>query len=450
MKVDIRRLLGPLLGLAIIIEGGALAINASPAMVEGFGGLRESTVLMAGAQLIILGIIIFSGWFAIDLKNISSRPKVSKVLHLLFLVSSLCVMFEGLFLTVNATKVTFEEGETYGMVASALLSAQLFCIGALSSSLWVNRRKEVTNPISWVVGIASSIGLSSVGAILIGVASPLRTALIMNVGEGKMTLAGVLVFILSFILIFAFLLDGTKYFKGRTRTVFEVLFLAIVAVFMLGSTYLSALADYFELGNEFAAGKMYMGAFFAVIFMLSALSLAGWWTRNRTPGRRFIIESVGILSAILLAGIGIEVFALAGETKVTGLLTLPHAIVLLFGAQIVILSMICLGIFLTRKMKLFATPLVRSFTITLMLITASLISLEGIVISVAAADIDVAGLGKILESTVGIFGLGMSGAGILIILTWNMRDDHSSPRMRRAEILTAIFLLMLFVAALAI
>jgi len=424
---------------------------AAPATIENYGGLREFTVTMAGFQLAALGAFIAISWLVVDLKFIASRDKVRKAFYIFITAVNVIVMVEGLFLTVSAEGVTFEGGDRYGQVAAAMLSMQLFAIGAFSLLLWLERSIKPTNLLSWVVGTGSAISLASIGALIIGVASPLDANYLTNIGEGKMTLAGVLLMVLSMVFIIGFMLDGTRFGKKRPLKIFfEVYFIAVALLFAFGSAYLSALASHFELGDFFSAGQMYMAAFFAITFMLSVLVLAAWFLRDRKFGRGLMIEGIGVSAAIVLAGIGIEVFGLAGRTVIQDLFTLPHGIVLMVGAQMVVLPCAIVMFDLLRGKEHFRSQTVISVMDIALLLISMIMATEGLVIMISSARVVINNGYGFLEQTVFAFGAVVAILGILMMAAWSNREPLASPRLRRIEVLMTIFYLLMFAAAFVI
>jgi hypothetical protein len=450
LKIDIKKVLGIVIGIAIIVEGGLLISTSAPATIDNFGGIRESTVILAGAQLALLGILISVSWLLLDLSFVRSRPLVCKLLFFVALAINLVVMAEGLYLTTNAEGVSFEGGSTFGRVAAALLSAQLFFIGAFSTSLWIVRERKIINILAWTIGIASALGLAAIGASIIGVASPLTADFITGIGEGKMMVAGSLLMLLSTILVIGFLLNGTKFMKGKVKIFLSVVFIAITALAAIGSVYLSALASHFELGDFFAAGQMYMAAFFVVTFMLSALVLASWWMKDRKLDLKFVIEAVGVLAAIILAGVGVEVFGLAGKTEIEGLFTLPNGIVLLLGVQLILLPCIVLTLKMLEGMKHFNSQTMKSLFEIVMLFLTIIITFEGIGTMIVSSPLSISNGYGFTETTMFLFGTSVAASGIVMLLAWNLREAHSAPRQRRFEVLVIIFMVLMLLAALLI
>jgi len=440
-----------LIGIVVVIEGALLMSMAAPAKIENYGSLREFTVTLAGLQLAALGALIAISWLVVDLKFIVSRDKVRKAFFIFITAVNVIVMIEGLLLTISAEAVTFEGGDRYGHVAAAMLSMQLFAIGAFSLLLWLERSIKPTNLLSWVVGMGSAVSLASIGALIIGVASPLDANFLTNIGEGKMTIAGVFLMALSLVFIIGFMMDGTRFGKRKPLKIFfEVYFIVVALLFAFGSAYLSALASHFELGDFFSAGQMYMAAFFAVTFMLSVLVLAAWFTRSRTFSRGFIVEGVGISIAIALAGIGIEVFGLAGRTVVQDLFTLPHGIVLMIGAQLVVLPCAIVMFDLLRGKEHFRSQTVTSVMDIALLLIPMIIASEGLVIMISSARVVIDNGYGFLEQTVFAFGAIVTIFGILMMAAWCFRDSLPSPRLRRIEILATVFFTLMFAAAFVI
>jgi hypothetical protein len=46
----------------VAVEGIIVAFCAGPTFVEGIGGVSGQTVILAGAQLVVLGILVCTSW----------------------------------------------------------------------------------------------------------------------------------------------------------------------------------------------------------------------------------------------------------------------------------------------------------------------------------------------------------------------------------------------------
>ena len=66
LRVKIGKIIAILLGICIAAEGLIVVGLASPSVVDGIGGLLERTVLYAGIQLLVLGLLVVFAWVLKD------------------------------------------------------------------------------------------------------------------------------------------------------------------------------------------------------------------------------------------------------------------------------------------------------------------------------------------------------------------------------------------------
>jgi hypothetical protein len=144
------------------------------------------------------------------------------------------------------------------------------------------------------------------------------------------------------------------------------------------------------------------------------------------------------------------VFGLAGRTEFEGLFTLPHEIVLLIGAQLVILPCLAIMLSLIRGKSHFDTPTMNGFIDIGVLVITVLITFEGVATMIASTPLHIGNGYNFLESTMSLLGAGIAASGIVMLTSWNQREERSSPRQRRVEVLFVVFLTLMFVAALLI
>jgi hypothetical protein len=439
LKIDVKKVLGLLLGIAVLGEGAFLISYARPANIGGIGGILGTTVAMAGAILALLGLLMVLSWILKDLKALQLKTKLYRILIILATVLHIAVLVVGLGLTLNARQVYFENGYHFGRVAVALLCAQLFVIGTFSTMLWLKRDAKVKNIVAFLGSVAGSSGLAAVGAALIGCAAPLTAVYLTEIGAGKMTLVGALFIVIGAISLMAWIFDGGKLAQGKWRMIWTALIGATSLVVMLMAVYQSGVASDFTIGDFFSLGKLWFVAFASGLFLLAALTFAAWMVREKTLNRKFGLQTAGMLAGILLATEGVAVFGFAGETTIEGLGTLPHGIILMFGAQMVLLGTISAASWILKDTKYFNFGFRKTALDLMMLFLMSIAVVDGLAVLMVAAPTDIAGIGGILQRTMLMFGASVASLGLLSLLTWTFRENPAPPRLKRMEFLVILF-----------
>lgn len=92
------------MGIIVSLEGLVVIYVASPIEISGFGGVRQQYVLIAGAQLSILGIIVIGAWIlrGREALNRILNGKVSVILGYVPIMIGAMLAIEGLVVVALA------------------------------------------------------------------------------------------------------------------------------------------------------------------------------------------------------------------------------------------------------------------------------------------------------------------------------------------------------------
>ncbi len=199
---SLTKILGFVAGAIIAAEGVLITAYAAPVTVNGIGGIMGQTVLIAGIQLLILGILISGAWFLRDKEFRLGRISriVGRFLPIAGIILGCAVALEGAVVAVNAGATVW--GGIGGIMEStvALAGAQLFCFGLFATSLWfLKEDEEAKASLSKLVGIVAVIGISAEGLLVMGLASPAVVDGIGGITQPTVFNAGVSLFILGLI-----------------------------------------------------------------------------------------------------------------------------------------------------------------------------------------------------------------------------------------------------------
>jgi hypothetical protein len=132
LRVKIGKIIAILLGICIAAEGLIIVGLASPSVVEGIGGMLERTMLYAGIQLLVLGLLVVFAWVLKD-RGLLVRKVIAwnSVMDLLIFVLGIVVAVEGLFVMDHAARTVV--GSIGGMLGGTIMlgGVQLFALGFL-------------------------------------------------------------------------------------------------------------------------------------------------------------------------------------------------------------------------------------------------------------------------------------------------------------------------------
>jgi hypothetical protein len=448
LKVRLRQVLGVLFGFIIFAEGAVLASADRPATIEGIGTITASTILLMGLQLAILGFIIMLLWLLEWAEFLPKGGQIKKVLEIIGLIVPIVVAAEGLFLTTNATMISFEDGKVYGRVAAALLSAQLFGFGALATVMWLKRKQEVPNSLIWFAGIFSAVVIMAWGAVFIGCQSNVFITGFGGISAIYVLFGGVVMFLFGLVPLAVWIVHGTKYYGDQVKK-FGTIALALTTLTMaLGVAGLATIANDFTFGDFFTGKKIWMAAWCGLVFFFSMMGFAAWWSRRVPLNFPELPQIIGTLAALLLATEGVILIGFSGETQLDTIGTLSKTMTMLFSVQVLFLGMLVTAVWLFREGKWFQGNFNRMLIDMLILIVLTIIALEGVATMALAAPITIEGIGTMLESTMQMFGLQLTVLAILTMICWIFREDGSLPKMQRFMFVVVLFLALLIPPAL--
>ena len=163
LKLDFN-LVAMLLAAVAIVEGLAIAVNAQPVSVESFGGMKDSTVMLAGLQLIILGVVLLVGvWWN---ERMQFNKTIDKVMKCVPPLIGAVILVEGLVVAYFASPMYVHGfGNIRNFYVSAF-GAELFLIGASILTLWLFRSR-LSNGLTVALGaflIIATAGIMAMSA----------------------------------------------------------------------------------------------------------------------------------------------------------------------------------------------------------------------------------------------------------------------------------------------
>jgi hypothetical protein len=448
LKINLRQLLGVLLGFIIFGEGAILASANRSATIEGVGTISASTILLIGLQLAICGFIIMLFWLLEWAEFMPKDGQIKKALEIVSLIVPIVVAVEGLFLTTNATMVSFENGRVFGRVAAALLSAQLFGFGTLAAIMWLKRKQEVPNILIWFAGVFSAVVIMAWGAVFIGCQSDVFITGFGGISAIYVLVGGVVMFLLGLLPLAVWVVHGTKYYGDQVKRLGTIALALTTLTMALGTVGLATIANDFTLGDFFTGIKIWMAAWCGLVFFFSLLGFSAWWSRRVPLDLPGLPQMIGTLAALLIATEGVILIGFSGEAQLDTIGTLSKTMTMLISVQVLFLGMLATVAWLFRQEKWFQGNFNRMLIDMLVLIVLTVVSLEGVAIMALAAPITIEGIGTMLESTMQMFGLQLTALAMLTLLCWIFREDGSLPKMQRFMFVVLIFLALLIPPAL--
>ncbi|MCG7841296.1 MAG: hypothetical protein MIO87_05210, partial [Methanomassiliicoccales archaeon] len=205
--------LGSLAATMLMVEGLTVVGIAKTMNLQGTGGILGSTVFNAGAQLFVLGALMFMLWTIIQDPYLA--PRVSKYLTsrwslVLMVILGGIVALEGIVAsTIAGTVVIDDIGGAFKHYVVAGC-AQLFALGLVAPLLWKVREKR----LGWkfmpeFVSMVALVVLAFEGVFAMGLAANTYIDGIGEILESTFRLAGIQLLVLSLIGLMAWLVKGS-------------------------------------------------------------------------------------------------------------------------------------------------------------------------------------------------------------------------------------------------
>jgi len=307
--------LGLLAGLAIAIEGLVIVAYAAPIDIKGIGGIMEQTVLLGGAQLLILGILVMTTWLLKDrdLKWKAGSKLIKRIVPFLGPVLGAIIALEGVIVAIYAGATMWEGIGGIMEQTVALAGAQLFALGLFTTSLWLLKKEtHIVTRLAELVAIVAAIGVAAEGLIVMGVAAPTVVEDIGGIMQSTVFNAGASLFVLGLVGVAAWILRDMKpavLSKSKIFVTIEPYFILAVciavafeALFVMNHATATTIQS---IGGIMASTIMLGGAQLLVLAVLQILILgmpfvADNRTRARTALLSFLFLILLVPAALIL------------------------------------------------------------------------------------------------------------------------------------------------------
>lgn len=296
--------IGAVIGTLLVTEGIFIMGVAAPIYVESIGHMLASTVTLAGAQLMIIGVILLFFWLLRNRELFGRDITSNRVVGLIPMITGVVVVVEGLVLVAYASPVILEGVGGIRAAWMTLAGMQLFLMGGVMVMMWYWRDKSsaeasltrIMEPImSWII--------ASQGLFIMGIAAPTIIDGIGGILERTVAIAGAQLFLLAItILILRFLGEKeilTRMFLGVRLSEF-VTYLAWGIIAIEGIVIMALSANIYIDGFGGISG-IYVALSGAQLSLLALLGMSFWiWRNEEIEYRRSRYYALIILFLFLL------------------------------------------------------------------------------------------------------------------------------------------------------
>lgn len=442
-----KRVVGILLGMMVFIEGIFAIYMAKPTWITGYGGITQSALVLAGAQLAIIGALTILVWAIYKDKKMEGT--MGKVIPLVMLSASLLLIIEGIMVTFLSNDILI--GATRGVSKKyvALIGVQLFVIGMTQLSLWIRREKEQTN---WLFGWAAlffSIVLVAEGLFTACISGDIIIAGVGTIPKGTVFLLGLQLCLLSGVLYFIQLFKDDGFLTGRlSRKWMNHIIAILVLVIALESVVLAYFTEPMVLAYSDSQvegfGKLFLSPIAAQLLAISLLVLSSWKLAEAKLDRKSLVEFLGMGAGIALAAEGAFVLAISGRMRVLNEIGgIRTGTVMAAGLVLLLIGMVVLFCWHFRNegiMKRFAG---KGRLDLFMMVMGLITGIAGVALSALSARVVIDEVGSIAARYIELAGIQLIILASVMVLMWVMRVDGVTYRMKRLSLMTALFLMLL-------
>jgi len=210
------KIAGLLFGAVLSVEGLFISIFLGPIQIKGLGEFSRYTVILAGVQLLILGLLILLSWI---LREKGIRLKGDGILgkrsfDLIMFIAGIVVVAEGFAIVVLAGPGIVSGIGGVMEQTVVLFGAQLFMLGLLALLTWIMRDKKFRS--GWTLGYLAGMAMAIEGLISVGVAAPTTIEGMSVISASTVALVGAQLFIIGLLVVLIWMLkDNGVLLKKR-------------------------------------------------------------------------------------------------------------------------------------------------------------------------------------------------------------------------------------------
>jgi hypothetical protein len=438
-----KRVIGILLGMMVFVEGLFAIYIAKPTSTYSVGGIGQS---MFGALLVIIGAVMVLVWALFRDKRMEGMP--GKAVSIIMLLVSLSAIIEGIATGYLSSDIMIgSQGVSRKFIA--LAGVQLFIIGMLQLSLWMRRDEERHNWLLEWAGLVLTVVLLGEGLLLSCTSAEITLTDVGTISRTAVLLAGLQLTLLSGVLFVMQLFREKSMFtdrlgKKRTDVVFSIVALtiaaeALVMAYFAGSVTLS----YPDSSNPDGFGKLVVSLVAAQLFAVGLLVFSVWRTAKERLDRQSLVEFLGTGAGIVIAAEGAFALGISGRTKVTGIGGVKATTFMMAGLGLMVLGLLVLFVWQSRNYQIVKRIAGKGRPDLLILVVGLIIGLGGVAVSALSAKVNIDEIGIISARYIELSGVQLILLASIMVLTWGLRVDGISQRMKRVSYMAALFLMLL-------
>lgn len=437
-----KRVIGILLGMMVFVEGLFAIYIAKPASTNSVGGIGQSTF---GALLVIIGAVMVLVWALFRDKRMEGMP--GKAVSVIMLLVSLAAIIEGITTGYLSSDIMIgSQGVSKKFIA--LAGVQLFIIGMLQLGLWVRRDEERHNWLLEWAGLILTLVLLGEGLLLSCTSAEITLTDVGTISRTAVLLAGLQLMLLSGVLLVMQLFREKSIFadrlgEKRTDGVLSIVALTMAAEGLVMAYFAGSVTLSYVDSNPDGFGKMVVSFVAAQLFAIGLLVFSVCRTAKARLDRHGLVEFLGTGAGIVIAAEGAFVLGISGRTKVTGIGGVKATTFMMAGLGLMVLGLLVLFVWHSRNHPIVQRIAGKGRADLLILVVGLIIGLGGVAVSALSAKVTIDEIGGISARYIEFSGVQLILLASITVLTWGLRVEGISPRMKRVSYMAALFLMLL-------
>ncbi len=414
------RLIGIIASAVVMVEGLALVFLASPTVIEGIGRILERTVLIGGAQLFVLGALLFLYWTMghrrLGGRTLFERRSFSTIA---FLATSV-IALEGVVLPFMAGDFSMESAGTFHKFWMVGGGSQLFLLGYFLLYAWISHRDQKVN---WahIVSALSGGAIAAEGLFIIGNAAPVVIEDIGGVQSQTISLIGVQLFILGLLISFFWTFRHRKLLGKYSlkEGLLDSAPLLLSEVVAMEGLIVAIYSFPLEVSGLGAIREFWMAAAGVQLLVLASLPIIAWFWRESDLWGTSVSEVAAALAGVVVLAEGLFIMTVAAPFSVEGIGGMLSRTMFVAGAQLLVLGLVVVVYQLWRtKVRRKEGLLNNRFVRLLPLLVGVIVAVEGLVMIAYKGTVDLEGVGTIRDAWMVLAGGQLLLLGGLISMAW--------------------------------
>jgi hypothetical protein len=442
-----KRVVGILLGMVAFIEGLFAIYIAKPTEFNGLGGVDQSTFVLAGAQLAVIGGAMILVWALFKDKRIEGI--LGKILPIIMLLASALMVVEGVAAIFLSSDLVVGGTQVVSKKYMAIAGVQLFIIGMTQLCLWMRQHEEKDNWLFHWVAMFFTIVLFGEGLYMAGISAEITVSGLGTISREMVFLLGLQMSLISGTMLIMQMFREKGIFadrlgKGRMNVIFTILSLVMVLEGLFLAFYSEQTVLAYSNSQADGFGKFVIAMVAAQMVAISLVVFSSWKLIDLKPDRKALAELFGMVAGIALTAEGAFLIGIAGRTKILNDIGgIKSGTFMAAGFGLAIVGMLILFCWYFRNQRIIKKVFGRERLDIFLVALGLMIGIGGVLMSALSAKVVIDGVGSISAKYIELAGIQLILLATVVVLMWAFQEGRITERIKRVSYMVALFMMLL-------